>query len=145
MDLFIYRLLFDFGLLVLIWLVQLVIYPSFQYYSKKELVEWHQRYTIQVTYVVLPLMLGQLIIAILQFKNVNSAPMAQYTELSLLLILALWLSTFLQFVPMHNKISNGDFNEELLLKLVRKNWIRTILWTLLFCSSWIYGAYHFAH
>jgi len=36
------RLLFDFGLLVLIWLVQLVIYPSFLYYEQDNLKRWHE-------------------------------------------------------------------------------------------------------
>ncbi|MEZ4888914.1 MAG: hypothetical protein R3E32_29580 [Chitinophagales bacterium] len=145
MSLFIYRLMFDFGLLVLIWIVQLVIYPSFRHYSKKNLIGWHIRYTTQFTYIVLPLMLGQLIISIFQFKVIDSQPMAQYVELSLLLIISLWISTFLQFVPIHNKIANGNFDDELLLRLIKKNWIRTILWTFLFCFSLIYGVYHFPH
>ena len=50
------RLLIDFGFVVLIWAVQLVIYPSFGFYAKANLFEWHKSYTARVTYIVLPLM-----------------------------------------------------------------------------------------
>ena len=50
----------DFGLLVLIWMVQLVVYPGFKYYQRERLLEWHARYTSRISYIVGPLMLGQL-------------------------------------------------------------------------------------
>ncbi|MEO1009857.1 MAG: hypothetical protein AAFX53_01035 [Bacteroidota bacterium] len=55
------RLLCDFGLVVLIWSVQLIIYPSFQFYNPIELLLWHGIYVHRITYVVLPLMVGQLV------------------------------------------------------------------------------------
>ncbi|MFT7429007.1 MAG: hypothetical protein ACI9IZ_001504, partial [Nonlabens sp.] len=36
------QLLVDFGLVVLIWIVQLIIYPSFLYYGSKTLNKWHK-------------------------------------------------------------------------------------------------------
>ncbi len=129
-----FRLLFDFGLVVLIWMVQLVVYPSFRYYSSENLVEWHRLYTLQITYVVMPLMLGQLGICLLQLWNVVS----WYTLVSMGIVFLLWLSTFLQFVPMHGSIAVGNFDENTLVNLVSKNWLRTILWTLLFCISLVH-------
>ena len=35
------RVIIDFGAVVLIWMVQLVVYPSFTYFQKKELMDWH--------------------------------------------------------------------------------------------------------
>jgi hypothetical protein len=133
MDIDFIRLLFDFGLVVLIWLVQLVIYPSFRYYAKEDLLSWHERYTSQVTYVVFPLMTGQLLVAGMQiWQEINI-----YTLASACLITLLWLSTFLQFVPLHNRISADLFHETDLNKLVRLNWMRTVLWTALFLwSAW---------
>ncbi len=58
------RLLVDMGLLILTWLVQLVIYPSFLYYDATDLKKWHSIYTGRITFVVLPLMLTQLLVAI---------------------------------------------------------------------------------
>lgn len=71
------RLLFDFGLLVLIWLVQLVIYPSFLHYVNKELMIWNKIYTVFISLVLIPLMFGQLVTAVFQFfKMANTYSVA---------------------------------------------------------------------
>ena len=133
MSISILRLLFDFGLLVLIWMVQLIIYPSFKFYSENDLLLWHQKYTAAISFVVIPLMFGQLITATLQVINNQN----WFTIGGLTLITAVWVSTFLQFVPMHKAISNGKTSNELLQQLVKKNWLRTALWTLIFMWSFL--------
>jgi DMSO reductase anchor subunit len=132
------RLLFDFGLLVLIWLVQLVIYPSFLYYEQDSLKRWHEKYTQKITYVVLPLMMGQLIITTIHLFNNFST----FTFGSFLMIITLWMMTFLIFVPLHSKISNNEINLSIVHQLIRLNWIRTLLWSGLFVSSLLYYLTH---
>jgi len=134
MSIFILRLLVDFGLLVLIWIIQMIIYPSFIYYKSENLVEWHRKYTPLIAYIVGPLMLFQLGITIYQITNEINL----FNIISLAIISLVWISTFLQFVPIHNSISKGRVNKEMLLSLVKKNWIRTALWTLLFLFSLTY-------
>ncbi len=131
MALALFRLLIDFGFVVLIWAVQLIIYPSFRYYSTPNLVKWHQAYTKRVTVIVLPLMVGQLIMAIVQVWQFQN----WYTLLSIVIIGLLWALTFLIFVPLHQSIDNNKPVENVCIKLVNKNWIRTILWTVLFLLS----------
>ena len=131
MTLSLIRMLLDFGLVVLIWIIQLVVYPGFGYYNQESLLEWHNKYTQRITYVVLPLMLGQLLISGIQLWNVTSF----YTVSSFLIVILLWASTFLQFVPLHNDISEGNFSKKTIKGLVKKNWLRTGLWTLLFFIS----------
>ena len=58
------RLLLDFGLCILIWMVQLVVYPSFLFFSFNNLFTWHKTYTKAIALIVIPLMLGQLGIVI---------------------------------------------------------------------------------
>lgn len=129
MNVEIIRLLFDFGLLVLIWLVQLVVYPSFLYYKKNNLLKWHGKYTLLIGYIVMPLMIGQLSLVVIQtIQN----PIV-YNILVLVLVLVVWLSTFLQFVPLHHKISSDEIEDGILSKLIHLNWLRTGLWTLIFC------------
>ena len=131
MDLNTTRLLFDAGLFVLIWMVQLTIYPSFLYFEKQNLFKWHTQYLAVFSRIVIPLMFGQLIIAGMQvFKMITME-----TVVSLLLVLLVWISTFIQFVPIHNKISKNEASDALLKQLVSKNWIRTILWSLILCWS----------
>jgi len=128
MDINIIRLLFDAGLFVLIWMVQLVVYPSFLYYEKQNLVKWHNHYTKGLSIIVIPLMFGQLIMACIQLVELPSIE----TIISLLMVCAVWISTFVQFVPVHNKISKNKVTEKLLQQLVNRNWLRTLLWTLIF-------------
>lgn len=131
MSLEIIRLLFDAGLFVLIWMVQLVVYPSFSFYNSNNLKRWHDKYTKQITFIVMPLMLGQLAtVGVQLWQNVT-----WYTVLSGVLVLLLWGSTFLKFVPLHNRIATGDFDERTLNDLVRFNWGRTVLWSVLFLIS----------
>ena len=131
MSVTILRLLIDFGLLVLIWIVQRIVYPGFLYYNTKDLINWHRTYTSRFTFIVMPLMLGQLGISIYQLIM----KVDPYTVLSLIIIVLIWLSTFLQFVPIHTEISKGKVNQNMLDSLVKKNWIRTFLWTALFLYS----------
>jgi len=58
-----------------------------------------------------------------------------YNMLSAVLVFLLWVSTFLKFVPLHNRITTGDFDKETLDDLVRYNWGRTVLWSILFLIS----------
>ncbi len=122
------RLISDSGLLVLIWMVQLIVYPSFAYYNQENLYKWHSVYTGRIAIIVIPLMFGQLITTGIQvFLEQNF-----YTISSSVLVVAVWISTFAQFVPLHGNISENREIKNSIKKLVSKNWIRTFLWSLLF-------------
>jgi len=135
-----FRLLVDFGIVVLVWMVQLVVYPSFAYYKFQDLKKWHLKYTGRISMIVMPLMIGQLLIAVYQtYQNANT-----YTLGSLALIIVIWIATFLQFVPMHKTISSQPISEELLKNLVRKNRLRTLLWTMVFLWTLLEKFTHFS-
>lgn len=125
------RLVLDVGLLVLIWMIQLIVYPSFLFYTAKELIAWHKMYTKAIALIVIPLMLGQLGIAIYQVFLVQNT----YTLTSIILVVFLWGITLLKFAPMHQQISEGNTHVQLLKKLVQINWIRALIWTILCAMS----------
>ena len=125
------RLVLDVGLLVLIWMIQLIVYPSFLFYTAKELIAWHKMYTKAIALIVIPLMLGQLGIAIYQVFLLQNT----YTLTSIILVVFLWGITLLKFAPMHQQISDGNTHVQLLKKLVQNNWIRTLIWTILCAMS----------
>ena len=128
MELFYIRLLFDFGLLVLIWMVQLVVYPGFKYMDKENLLAWHKRYSKGISSIVIPLMLGQLFLSgVLLVREISAYHLAD-----VVLVLLVWIITFSLFVPMHRTIAMGGGDTFLLRKLVVKNWFRTVVWTLIF-------------
>lgn len=128
------RLICDSGLIILIWIVQLIIYPSFSYYKHEDLFKWHKTYTKRIAIIVIPLMFGQLLATSLQlYLNQDF-----YTITSSLLVICVWLSTFLQFVPLHSNINNRNDVEVSIKKLKLHNWLRTVLWSFIFIVTCYY-------
>ncbi len=119
-------MVFDTGLFVLLWVVQIIIYPGFQYYSKEGLLEWHPKYTRLITFFAFPLMTGQLLMHLLQLWN-----SIDWINVSMLFFIAIgWLITFGKEVPYHNKVSNGENINQNIRLLITWNWPRTVTWTL---------------
>lgn len=120
--------LVDFGLLVFIWTIQLVAYPSFRYFSVESLLKWHKNYTRAVSIIVMPLMISQVLLhGWLVFEDATLL-----NWLTLILVISTWLVTFIVFVPLHSKISINQELSQSLEYLISYNWIRTILWSLIF-------------
>ena len=128
-----FRFFFDSGLLILILMVQLIIYPSFIFYEPKRLLVWHTNYTKKIALIVIPLMLGQLCVAMFQIYQNQNFDTLLYSAI----VLFLWGITLTKFAPMHRQISAGRVDEEFLQKLVRLNWIRSSLWFLIFLLTLI--------
>jgi len=123
----------DFGLFILIWLVQLIIYPSFTYFEKTKLQAWHPKYTSMISIIVMPLMLVQLAGTFyLTYIDFNSILLLQS-----ILIILLWVSTFFEAVPLHQRIDSGQETKKVTEKLVRVNWKRTIMWSAIVILNFI--------
>lgn len=116
------------GLVVLIWMVQLLLYPSFNFYSKQNLVSWHTSYTPRITFIVAPLMLIQLAVAVFRIY----IDLRLHYVLFATLVAAAWLVTFFVFIPMHSKIQEGGASDMLMSRLVNLNWSRTLIWSTIF-------------
>ncbi len=125
-----WRLLIDFGLVVLIWMVQLIVYPSFQRYTPENLQVWHSTYSRRISIIVIPLMLAQLFLYISYILREPNF----YSFTGCALISAVWLITFLFFVPAHQRISKGG-SGSIVDKLEQVNWWRTLIWSLVFVLS----------
>ena len=114
--------------------VQMLVYPGFLYYGSGDLLRWHETYTRRISLLVVPLMLTQLLGGALWLYNHPGIPSGSYTGL----VVLLWGITFVRFVPYHAKISSGNASETTLHGLVRENWIRTILWIVVFVSHLLF-------
>ena len=115
----------DVGMAVLIWLVQLVVYPAFAAVRSERFVEWHAGYTRAITWIVGPLMLGQAAlhaVALLRGSSVAAV-------LAVALIAVAWVATGTLAVPCHRRLERG-FDETAWRRLLRTNWIRTAAWSL---------------
>jgi len=117
------------GMMVgIIWFVQLVHYPlfaragvdGFGWYAAA-----HARWT---TWVVAPWMLLEVVTGLLLIRwRPAEIPLAPVLG-GLAAILALWASTFMIQVPLHNALARG-WNPAVHRRLLATNWIRTVLWT----------------
>lgn len=136
MDIELLKIAVNVGLFVLIWMVQLVVYPSFSYFTEANIKKWHPIYTTSITYIVFPLMLTELLVYIFlvyQSPSVTSI-------ISLVLVLSTWLITIFMAVPLHHKIDTQVNSMEARKQLVQINWLRTLVWTLILIISLVsYG------
>ncbi|AZQ44571.1 hypothetical protein [Nonlabens ponticola] len=125
----------DVGLVVLIWIVQLLIYPSFIYFAGDGLARWHTIYTRNITFIVLPLMLGQLLLSgWLLFGN------ADYTAVRIadfILVGSMWASTAFYYKPLHEKLQKEPHRKELCIELTTSNWWRVAVWTVILVLNFI--------
>lgn len=111
----------------LIWMVQLVHYPFFHRLSRSSYEKHMDEHRSKISLIVIPVMLAELASALaLTFSKTQFQ--AEFTA-GLILLAGIWASTFFLQVPAHQNISAG-YNPSQVEKLVRTNWIRTILWTL---------------
>lgn len=123
----------DAGLCVLIWIVQLVVYPGFAFYSAEELKKWHSSYTWRITVIVFPLMTAQLVLSgVSIYYDMNWVSVT-----SMVLVTGTWVSTFVQFVPLHNKLASSSDTSAIVAAMVSKNWLRTCLWSAVLILSYV--------
>lgn len=108
-----------------------MIYPGLCHYGVNELGDWHEKYTGKIGVIVGPLMILQLLVASWQLFLHQGI----YEIISLIIIAALWLLTFLVFVPLHHAIKPFESCAHITSKLVSRNWSRTVLWSLLFIMT----------
>ena len=116
------------GLVVLIWLVQIIIYPAFAEIAPDRFAPWHAGYTRAVTWIVAPLMLAQ--VALLAWLAVVRP--SPRVLLAAAMVAVAWIATFALAVPAHNTLQAQGIEGGVIRRLVATNWIRTVAWTLAF-------------
>ena len=116
--------LVDLVFVYIIWIVQIIIYPSFKFTSAELFKKWHDKYCFRVGFFVLPLMITQLLVGIINLKS--DGDWFNFSIVSLT-----WISTFLISAPIHSKLKKFGKSDNALEQLIKTNWIRVALWTTL--------------
>ena len=128
-----WSLLVDFGLVILIWMTQLIVYPSFIYYQPIDLTRWHDRYTTTVSAIVLPLMIAQVGLHVAVTLNNFSV----WNIIAGILVFTVWVHTFFFAMQLHGQVAKNPREKAFLVKLLKINWYRTVAWTLIFLIRFI--------
>lgn len=108
----------------LIWLVQLVVYPQFGRVGTREFTGYHAAHARGITWIVAPLMLGELgaaiawVVADVSFLQIGG----------LVLVVIVWGATGVLSVPQHDVLARG-YAATAHARLVATNWVRTCAWT----------------
>lgn len=109
-----------------IWVVQLVHYPSFFRVERgqfREFIRFHGR---QISWIVLPLMTAELATALALLWLIGSS---EVYILNLIGVGLIWLVTMTLSIPCHARLADG-YDAKVIHRLVVTNWLRTALWSL---------------
>ena len=110
-----------------IWVIQLVHYPSFHFIELKQYTTFQRFHMSRISYVVIPAMLTELftlILIVISMDQIDTLVLA-----SAILLIFIWLMTAVFFSGVHQKLTLG-YDKTIVDKLVKLNWSRTLLWTL---------------
>ena len=110
-----------------IWVIQLVHYPSFHFIELNQYTTFQRFHMSRISYVVIPAMLTELftlILIIISMDQIDTLVLA-----SAILLIFIWLITAVFFSGVHQKLTLG-YDQTVVDKLVKLNWGRTLLWTL---------------
>jgi hypothetical protein len=110
-------------LLGLILVIHFVHYKSFNFIDIEKFVEFHKFHTKNISFLVIPLMIIEVVISIIICYFYFSI----LSLINLSLVALIWITTFLLQVPSHNKLSTGKSITEI-EKLVSGNVFRVYLW-----------------
>ena len=123
---FFLNILVSFLLTGIIWTIQLVHYPSFNFVNKLNFLDFHKFHSTKISFIVIPLMLPEFFSALLLLIRDSSS---SFLWINFGLIVLIWLSTFFIQVPLHNILSQRK-DKVAISRLVSTNWIRTTLWSI---------------
>ena len=115
------------GMFGVILFVQIVHYPLMARVGRENSAAYARAHTDRTGFVVVPLMLAELVAALLIWMDPPAAAPALAAPAGLLALAGIWLVTFTVSVPCHRRLLTG-FDAAAHRRLVRSNWIRTALW-----------------
>jgi len=113
----------------MIWGMQVFEYPLFARVAPAEFAAYHAAHNRGLPFfVILPSVLA-LVSALVLFWRRPTALQLWMVVVIVLLDLAVISSTAALQAPLHARLDRDGFSAEIIQRLVRSNWIRTILWT----------------
>ena len=112
-----------------IWVVQLVHYPSFHYIDRNRYGLFQEFHMRNISRIVFPVMFIELITGLLLVQSPIFGNSNIFFYIAFILLIIIWFLTATLFISIHKNLSNG-YNKNIIYRLVNLNWLRTILWSL---------------
>ena len=109
-----------------IWVIQLVHYPSFHFINKNDYKQFQDFHMKRITYVVMPTMLVEVITGAYLIISDLEGEIIFLT--SMILLGLIWLQTAIFFSRVHQRLTLG-YQKSLVNSLVKMNWARTVMWS----------------
>ena len=109
----------------IIWVIQLLHYPTFHFIKESNYVEFQHFHMQRISFIVVPAMILELLSAFMLVYYIRS----NLLTVCLIILLVIWLITFVFFTKLHQSLLGG-YDKIIVDKLVQINWARTILWSL---------------
>ena len=127
MNLFTLHLIFTSIMVGVIWLVQVVHYPSFNFIDKKFYSDFQNFHIKRISFIVIPVMLLELVsgLILIYLDNRHSTP----SLISFGILILIWIITGLFFAKAHQDLTAG-YDRVIVKKIIKLNWIRTLLWSI---------------
>lgn len=111
----------------LIWLVQGVLYPGFALVGADAFPAYHAAEVRRISWLVVPLMLAEGVLVLGTLVWARRLPLAWFASG---LAGAVWLSTALLQVPLHQRLSEVGLELATVDALVETNLVRVVAWAL---------------
>ena len=109
----------------IIWVIQLLHYPTFHFIKESNYVEFQHFHMQRISFIVVPVMILEFLSAFMLAYYIRSNMLI----LCLIILLVIWLVTFVFFTKLHQRLLDG-YDKSIVDKLVQINWSRTVLWSL---------------
>ena len=109
----------------IIWVIQLLHYPTFHFIKESDYVEFQHFHMQRISFIVVPVMIIELLSGFMLVYYFRS----NLFILCLTILLVIWLITFVFFTKLHQSLLDG-YDKIIVDKLVQINWSRTVLWSL---------------
>ena len=107
-----------------IWLVQVLVYPSFKLIPESEFKEFHKRHCDRISFLVAPMFAQGFFAAMALFEGTRT-PEWIFHVFAIVLI---FIITAVQSAPAHGKLS-GAKDLVTIERLIAWNWARTLVWS----------------
>ena len=113
----------------LIWVVQLVHYPSFYFIEDKKFINFEKFHKKRISFIVLPVMVLEVLTGVMLIYFHEETYLETNFISNLIILLIIWIVTFGFSMRMHQKLEKGADSKAIHF-LIATNWIRTIGWSL---------------